>query len=107
MSTTNGSNYQLDRGTYWKGIALGLLCHFAYLSFVSQLPSPEARAIGYMLFALIQFFYILPLAIFYKRRRQGHTSSGIVTVGVLSVLVAAAWFAYAVMHGTLLSIAGS
>lgn len=107
MSTTNGSNYQLDPGTYWKGIALASLCHFAYLFFVSQLPSTEARAIGFMLFALIQFFYILPLAVFYKKRRQGHTSSGIVTVGVVSVLAAAAWFAYAVMHGTLLSITGS
>ncbi len=107
LSTTNASNYQLDPGSYWKGIALASLCQFAYLSFVSQVPSPEARTIGFMLFALIQFFYILPLAVFYKKRRQRHTSSGIVTVGVLSVVAAAAWFAYAIMHGTLPSIAGS
>lgn len=107
MLTTNGSDYQIDRGSYWKGIALISLCHFAYLSFVSQLPSPQMRAVGYMLFALFQLSYVFPLAIFYKRREQGLTSKGIILVGVVSVLAAVAWFVYAVLHGTLPSITGS
>ena len=107
MSTTKGSDYQLERaagGSFWKGIALALLCHFAYLLFVSELPSPEVRILGYMLFALLQLAYLFPLAVFYKKRNQGLTSNGLISVGVLSLLAAAAWFGYAVMHGTLPSI---
>ncbi len=100
----NGSDYQLDRGSLWKGIALASLCQFAYLLFVSELPSLEVRAIGYMLFALVQFGYLFPLAVFYQKRNQGLTSNGIIITGILSLLAAAAWFAYAVMNGTLPSI---
>lgn len=106
----NGSAYHHDRaagGSFWKGMALALLCHFAYLLFVSQLPSPEARVLGNMLFVLIQFAYLFPLAVFYQKRNQGRTSSGVIIVGVLSLLAGAVWFAYAVFHGTLPSITRS
>jgi hypothetical protein len=107
LSKTNGFDNQLDQGSYWKGIALALLCQFAYLFFVYELPLPEARTIGFMLFALVQLGYLFPLAVFYKKRDQKFTSNGIIIAGVLSILAAAAWFAYAVAHGTLPSITSS
>jgi drug/metabolite transporter (DMT)-like permease len=106
----NDSDYQFDQatsGSFWKGIGLALLCHFAYLLFVFELPSEEVRVIGYMMFALLQFAYLFPLAIFYKKREQGRTSNGIIVAGVVSLLAMSGWFAYAVMHGTLPSITRS
>ena len=103
----SGSGKQLDRaaaGSLWKGFALAFLCHFAYLLFFSQLPAPEVRAIGYTLFALLQFAYIFPLAIFYQKRNQGRTSSGLIIAGVLSLLGVMAWFGYGIAHGTFPSI---
>jgi hypothetical protein len=103
----NGSDDQPGRttgGSLWKGMALAFLCHFAYLFFVSELPSPEVRAIGYMLFALLQLAYLFPLALFYKKHNQGRTSSGLIIAGILSLLAFAAWFGYGLMHGTLPSI---
>lgn len=104
MLTTNGSQHQLDRvakGSFWKGVALALMCHFGYLLFVSELPLREVRVLGYMLLALVQFAYLFPLAIFYKKRDQGRTSNGLMIAGVLSLLSVAAWFAYSVLHGNI------
>jgi len=103
----NGSDDQLNRtigGSLWKGIALASLCHFAYLLFVSELTSPEVRVLGYLLFALLQFAYLFPLAVFYQKRNQRRTSNGLIIAGVLSLLAATAWFGYSVFHGTLPSI---
>jgi hypothetical protein len=74
---------------------------------VSKLPLAEARVLGYMLFALVQFAYLFPLAVFFQKRHQGLTSNGVLIAGALSLLAAAAWFGYAAMHGSLPSINGS
>ena len=106
LATVNDSGEQINRaagGSLWKGFALALLCHCAYLLFVSELPSEE-RTLGYMMFALLQLGYLFPLAVFYQKRNQGLTSNGVIIVGVLSLIAAAAWFGYAAMHGTLPSI---
>ncbi len=112
MSAINGSERQLDRkegGSLWKGLALALLCQFAYLLFVYELPAQERelRTVGYMLFALLQFAYLIPLAIFYQKRNQQLTSNGVIIAGVVSLLASAVWFAYAAVHGTLPSISGN
>lgn len=102
----NGMNEPLEPatgGSLWKGIALAVLCQFAYLLFVSSFSS-EVRVLGYMLFALLQFAYLLPLAIFFQKRGQGLTSSGIIIAGALALLLAAVWFGYAYLHGELPSV---
>jgi hypothetical protein len=102
----NGTKEQTEPaagGSLWKGIALAVLCQFAYLLFVSGFSS-EVRVLGYMLFALLQFGYLLPLAIFFQKRNQGLTSQGIIIAGAFALLVAAVWFGYAYMHGELPSI---
>jgi hypothetical protein len=106
----NGTDDQVTSaagGSLWKGIALGLGCQLAYLLFVFNLPSSEVRLLGYLLFALVQFTYLYPLAAFFQKRKQGLTSNGLMLVGVVSLLAAAAWFGYAVLHGTLSSLSGN
>jgi hypothetical protein len=95
-----------EGGSLWKGIALAFLCQFAYLLFCFELLSGEARILGYMLFALVQLSYLFPLAVFYRRRNEGLTSNGVILSSVFSLVCAASWFGYAVVHGTFLSIAG-
>jgi hypothetical protein len=92
------------RGNFWKGVLLALLCQFAYLFFVYSLPWADARTLGYMMFALLQFAYLFPLAVFYQKREQGLTSNGIILAGVFSLAAAAAWFGYAAFHGVLPSV---
>lgn len=57
-----------------------------------------------MLFALLQFTYLFPLALFYHKRKQGLTSNGVILAGAVSLVGAAVWFGYAVAHGTLPSV---
>jgi hypothetical protein len=95
---------EAEGGSLWKGIGLALLCQFAYLFFVFELADSEARLLGHMLFALIQFAYLFPLAVFYHKRKQELTSNGVIIVGAFSLLAAAAWFGYAAAHGALPSI---
>jgi hypothetical protein len=88
-------------GSFWKGLLLGLGCQTAYLFAVANLPHAENRQTGYLLCGLLQLIYLYPLAMhFYKRRQEG-TSYGFLAVGVLSLLLEAAWIGYAMMHGTL------
>jgi hypothetical protein len=106
-STMNGADEQLDPadgGSLLKGIALAMLCQFAYLLFVSGLSFPEVRILGYMLFALLQFAYLFPLAVFFQRHNQGLTSNGVIIEGAFALLLAAVWFGYAALHGQLPSI---
>jgi hypothetical protein len=91
-------------GSLWKGIGLAFLCQFAYLFFVFELTSSEVRVLGYMLFGLVQFAYLFPLAVYYKKHNEGLTSNGIIIAGAVSLLAAAAWFGYAAINGTLPSI---
>lgn len=104
--TMNSADDQLEAqgGNLWKGLGLALLCQIAYLLSVSKLPLAEERVLGYMLFALLQFAYLFPLAVFFQRRNQGLTSNGIIIAGAISLFAAAAWFGYAALHGTLPSI---
>jgi hypothetical protein len=94
-------------GNLWKGIGIALLCQVGYLFCVSELPLADARMLCYMLFALVQFAYLFPLAVFFKKRNQGLTSNGVIIAGALSLLAAAVWFGYAAMHGSLPSINSS
>lgn len=80
---------------------MALLCQCAYVLAVFQLPWAEARTLGLMLFALVQFGYLFPLAIFYHRRGEEATSQGVISAGAISLCLAAGWFGYAAMHGTL------
>jgi cell division protein FtsW (lipid II flippase) len=91
-------------GSLWKGLGLALLCQFAYLLLVSELPTDEARILGFMLFALVQFGYLFPLAVFYHKRNEERTSNGIIIAGACSLLAAAVWFGYAASHGMLPSL---
>ena len=98
------SNYQLGRaedGSLRKGFALAFLCQFAYLLFIYGLNWPAAQGLGYMLFALVQFFYLFPLAVFYKKRNQSRTANGLIATGAISLLAAVVWFGYAAIHGAL------
>jgi hypothetical protein len=104
MNST-GNEFDTARGgSFIKGLAIGLLCQIAHLLFVFYIPSDEVRSLGYLLFALVQFVYLLPLAVFFQRRKQGLTSNGFIVVGALALLVEAAWFGYAAVHGTLPAI---
>jgi uncharacterized membrane protein HdeD (DUF308 family) len=94
-------------GSFWKGLAFGLGCQLAYLLFVFYLPQSEVRLLGYLLFALVQFTYLYPLAAYFHRRKQGLTTNGVIVVGVLSLLVAAVWFGYAIFHNTLPAISSN
>jgi hypothetical protein len=94
-------------GSLSKGFLLALLCHVAYFLLVLQLSLAEARVIGKMMFALVQFAYLFPLAVFYHKRDQDLTSNGIIIAGALSLFASAAWFGYAALHGMLPSISGS
>lgn len=110
LRTMKSADEKLDSaegGSLWKGIALALACQFAYLFFVFELSSSEVRVLGYMLFALVQFAYLFPLAVFFQKRNQGLTSNGVMVAGAFALLVAAAWFGYAIIHGELPSIADS
>jgi len=91
-------------GSVWKGIVMAFLCQIAYLFFVYELPWTEARTLGFMVFALVQFAYLFPLAIFYQRRGEQETSQGVMVTGVLSMFAAVGWFGYAALHGTLPSL---
>jgi hypothetical protein len=93
-----------NEGSVWKGIAMAFLCQIAYLLFVYELPWAEARTLGFMVFALVQFAYLFPLALFYQRRGEQETSQGVMVMGVLSMFAAVAWFGYAAFHGTLPSL---
>lgn len=86
---------------------MALLCHLAYFLLVFQISLAEARVVGKMLFALVQFAYLYPLAIFYQKRDQDLTSNGIIIAGVLSLFAAAVWFGYAAVHGTLPAVGGN
>lgn len=97
-------DYQLDqieKGNFWNGITLAFLCQFGYLLFIYELNWQAARGLGYLFFALIQFFYLFPLAVFYKRRNQELTANGVIIAGVISLLAAAVWFGCAAVHGML------
>lgn len=103
----NGTDEELDTaegGSLWKGIVLAVLCQVAYLLFVSGLSLSEVRVLGYMLFALLQFAYLFPLALFFQKRNQGLTSNGVIIAGALALVVAAVWFGYAYIHGELPSM---
>jgi hypothetical protein len=100
----NGSEHRVaiaKGGSVWKGIGVASLCQVAYLLFVFELDSDDTRVLGYMLFGLVQFIYLFPLAIFYHKRNEGLTSNGVIILGALSLVGAAVWFGYAAMHGTL------
>ena len=88
-------------GSLWKGIGVASLCQVAYLLFVLELNSDDTRVLGYMLFGLVQFIYLFPLAIFYHKRDEGLTSNGVIIIGALSLLGVAVWFGYAAIHGAL------
>jgi hypothetical protein len=107
MSRTDDQQNLAEGGSLWKGIAFGLGCQLAYLLFVFYLPASEVRLLGHLLFALVQFTYLYPLAVFFQRRQQGLTSNGIIIVGVVSLLAAAAWFGYSLLHGTLPSLSAN
>jgi phosphoglycerol transferase MdoB-like AlkP superfamily enzyme len=103
----NGNDGQMDtaeRGSLLKGIGLASLCQFAYLFFFFELTSSDVRNFGFLLFALVQFAYLFPLAIFFQKQNQGLTSYGIIIAGVLSLLAAGGWFGYSAVHGTLPSV---
>jgi drug/metabolite transporter (DMT)-like permease len=104
MNSRDNEIVPKQEGSLWKGIVLGLLCQLAYLLFVRYLPESEVRTLGYMLYALVQFVYLVPLAVFFQRRKHGHTSNGLIIAGAFSLLVEAAWLGYAAVHGTLPSI---
>jgi hypothetical protein len=107
MKRTNHRSRTESRGSLWKGFLLAILCQFTYLLLVFQISLSEARVIGTMLFALVQFAYLFPLAVFYHKRDEDLTSNGIIIACVLSLFAAAAWFGYAAIHGTLPSIGGN
>ena len=86
-------------GSFWKGLAIGLGCQVAYLEFVDTLSHPEMRLTGYVLFALVQFVYLYPLAALFQKRRQALTSNGLMIVGVVSLMAAIVWFVYALLAG--------
>lgn len=92
-------------GNLWKGFALALVCQFAYLLVVSELSSSEVRVLGYMLFALLQFGYLFPLAVFFQKREEALTSNGVMFAGAFALLAAGAWFGYAIVHGQLPMVA--
>jgi hypothetical protein len=104
MTGTDEQPGPVQGGSLWKGIALAMLCQFAYLFSVSKLSASEVRVLGYMMFALLQFAYLFPLAVFFQKRNQGLTSNGIIVAGAFALLMAAVWFGYAVIHGGLPSI---
>jgi hypothetical protein len=104
--TDNQSNHAVG-GSLWKGIAIGLGCQVAYLLFVFNLPQSEVRWLGYLLFALVQFTYLYPLAAFFQRRKQGLTSNGVIIVGVVSLIAAAVWYGYSFLHSGLPTISGN
>jgi hypothetical protein len=91
-------------GSLLTGIGIAMLCQFAHLLFVYNLSSAEVRVLGYLLFALLQFAYLLPLALFFRGRNQGFTSNGVIIAGAFSLLAEAAWFGYAAMNGVLPAI---
>jgi uncharacterized membrane protein HdeD (DUF308 family) len=93
-------------GSLWKGLGLALLCQFAYLLVVSEL-SDEARVLGFMMFALVQFGYLFPLAVFYHKRSEERTSNGIIIAGACSLFAAAIWFGYAASRGILPSLSNN
>lgn len=95
------------RGSFWKGLALGLGCQVAYLLFVFYLPLPQVRLLGYLMFALVQFTYLYPLAAYFQKSKQALTSIGVLVVGVISLLVAAVWFGYAIFHNALPSLSAN
>jgi hypothetical protein len=95
---------QSVEGSIWKGIGLAVGSQCVYFLMVHQLPWPEARALGDITFALLQFGYIFPMAIYYQRRGEDETSQGIILTGVISLFVAAGWFGYAAYRGTLPSL---
>ena len=106
----NRANDQLvleQSGSVWKGIVIAMLCQFAHLFFLYNLSSSEVRVLGYLLFALLQFAYLLPLALFFRRRNQGETSNGVIIAGAFSLLAAAAWFGYTAVNGSLPAISTS
>jgi len=107
----NGADAQYRKpvrgGSFWKGLAIGLGCQAAYLLFVFYLPQSEVRLLGYLLFALVQFVYLYPLAVYFQKRQQGLTSGGLILVGVVSLFGAALWFGYAVYSSTLPSISAN
>jgi hypothetical protein len=98
------SNYQLGRtedGSLGKGFALAFLCQFGYLLFIYGLNWQAAQGLGYKLFALVQFFYLFPLAVFCKKRNQARTANGLIVTGAISLFGAVVWFGYAAIHGAL------
>jgi len=107
MNSTEDELNPAQGGSLWKGIGLGLLCQFAHFLFVYYLPSFEVRGFGYLLFALVQFVYLIPLALFFQRRGQAFTAHGVIIAGAFSLLAEAAWFGYSAVHGTLPAITSS
>jgi hypothetical protein len=107
MSGTDDQATRAVGGGLWKGVAIGVGCQLAYLLFVFNLPLSEMRLLGYLLFALVQFTYLYPLALFFQKRKQGLTSNGIILVGIVSLIAAAVWFGYSFLHGTLPSLSAN
>ena len=97
----DGEQEKMGGGSLGKGIGLALLCQFAYLSFAYTMPWNDLRMIFYLLFALVQFVYLFPLAMFYHRRSEQLTSSGLMVIAALSLIVTAGWLGYDVMHGVI------
>ncbi len=93
-----------DEGSVWKGIGFALGSHCVYFLLMHELPWPEARALGYISFALLQFIYIFPMANYYQRRGEDDTAQGIIFAGVVSLFLAAGWFGIAAYRGKLPSL---
>ena len=99
MNSRDNEIVPKQEGSLWKGIVLGLLCQLAYLLFVRYLPESEVRTLGYMLYALVQFVYLVPLAVFFQRRKHGHTSNGLIIAGA-PVIVKALFVAFGIGSST-------
>jgi hypothetical protein len=104
MNFTDDLSESEAGGNFWKGVLLALLCQFTYLFSVYELPWADARTLGYVMFALLQFAYLFPLSVFYQKRNQALTSSGVIVSAVFSLVAAAIWFGYAAFHGALLPL---
>jgi drug/metabolite transporter (DMT)-like permease len=94
-------------GSVLFGLALALLCQGAYVYAVRMVSDDTQRMFGYVFFALVQFFYLVPLALFFRHRGKGSTAGGFILAAALGLVAAGGCYGYYMMYGRLPAFLGS
>ena len=78
-------------GSIWKGIGLVFLCHLVWVLYSSSI----------LYVTLLQFFYVLPLIIFFRKKQETKTIQGLWIGAGMTFLLHAGIYGYCMLTVTI------